>query len=107
MKNRAMSTEEENIFLHLKGVTDPELMVNIIDLGLVYDVRLNQDEKKIEVDLTLTSPGCPMGDMIMEDAKQSLSGHYTDYEIIINLVWEPAWNFEKLTPEGKEALGKR
>lgn len=107
MKNRIMNAEEEKIFEHLKGVIDPELMVNIIDLGLVYDVRLTEDEKKIEIDLTLTSPGCPMGDMIMEDAHQLIANNYLGYNVIIKLVWEPAWTLESLTANGNEALGRR
>ncbi len=101
-----MNTEEEKILQLLKGVVDPELMVNIVDLGLVYDVRVNESEKKIDVDLTLTSPGCPMGELIIEDMKQLITVNYADYKVSVNLVWEPMWTLERLTEKGKAALGK-
>jgi len=100
-----MNTEEQNIFMLLKEVIDPELMVNIIDLGLVYGVTLNKDKKEIVIDLTLTSPGCPLGEVITEDAQQIISKNYPEFKVKINLVWEPAWSLENLTPEGRTALG--
>lgn len=100
-----MNTSNEKIIELLKGVIDPELMVNIIDLGLVYAATLNEPDHKISIDLTLTSPGCPMGDMIIEDAKQLILANYPDFEVAINLVWEPAWTLEYLTEKGKADLG--
>jgi metal-sulfur cluster biosynthetic enzyme len=97
-----MNTEEKKIFELLKGVVDPELMVNIIDLGLTY----NEPEHKIDIDLTLTSPGCPMGGLIIEDAQQLIEASYLNFEVNINLVWEPMWSVENLTEAGKEALGQ-
>jgi metal-sulfur cluster biosynthetic enzyme len=81
-------------------------MVNIIDLGLIYDVRYKPSEEKIEIDMTLTSPGCPMGDVIMEDAKQMVETNFKNFSVEIILVWEPAWTMERLTEAGKTALGK-
>ena len=100
-----MSTEENNIIDLLRNVIDPELMVNIIDLGLVYGVMYNEPNKQINIALTLTSPGCPMGEIIIEDAQQSVETNYPGFKVNINLVWEPAWSPEKLTEEGKAALG--
>lgn len=101
-----MNTEEKQIFELLKEVVDPELMVNIIDLGLIYGVTYNESEHKIDIDLTLTSPGCPMGGLIMEDAQQQIESCYPNFEVNINLVWEPMWSVENLTEAGKEALGQ-
>lgn len=101
-----MDTEEKNIFELLRGVVDPELMVNIIDLGMIYGVTYNEPEHKIDVDITLTSPGCPMGDLIIEDAQQLIEANYPNFEVNINLVWEPMWSIENLTEAGKEALGQ-
>lgn len=101
-----MNTAKEKIMELLKGVIDPELMVNVVDLGLVYEVMINESDHKININLTLTSPGCPMGDMIVEDAKQLITANYPDYQVIISLVWEPAWTLERLTEKGKAALGK-
>jgi len=100
-----MNTEDQNIFTLLKEVIDPELMVNIIDLGLVYGVRLDKDKKEIVIDLTLTSPGCPLGEVIIEDAQQIISKIYPNFKVKVNLVWEPAWSLKNLTPEGRIALG--
>lgn len=104
MKNRKLNTEETVVFQLLKGVIDPELMINVVDLGLVYDVRIK--DEKITIDLTLTSPGCPMGEMIIGDVKQIISSNYLDYAVVVNLVWSPVWSIANLTPEGKEALGQ-
>lgn len=106
MINRTMNTEEEKVVALLKGVIDPELMINIIDLGLVYDVRQDDAEKKIDIDLTLTSPGCPLGEVIMEDARQVIIAGYPDFKVEVNLVWEPMWTLERLTAEGKATLGR-
>lgn len=100
-----MDTEKEKIFEMLKKVIDPELMVNIVDLGLVYNVTYDAGEKQIDVALTLTSPGCPMGGIIIEDAQQTLESSYPGFGVNINLVWEPAWSVEMLTEKGKAELG--
>jgi len=100
-----MDTEEMKIIDLLRDVVDPELMVNIIDLGLVYGVTYDAPGKQIDVALTLTSPGCPMGGIIIEDAQQTLEGNYPDFKVNINLVWEPSWSIEKLTEQGKAQLG--
>lgn len=102
-----MNTKETEIYNLIKGVIDPELMVNIIDLGLVYDVRLDDSNQQISIDLTLTSPGCPLGDVIIEDVRQLVSKNYEDFEVAVNLVWEPMWTLDRLTEAGKEALGRK
>lgn len=99
------NSEEKRMIEILRGVVDPELMVNIVDLGLVYGVKYNETNKQIEVALTLTSPGCPMGGIIIEDAQQTLENNYSDCTVKINLVWEPAWSIDKLTEKGKAELG--
>lgn len=101
-----MNEEENKIFSLLRGVLDPELMVNIIDLGLVYKVRHDAINKKINIEMTLTSPGCPLGEMITTDARELLRSNYKDFVVEIILVWEPGWSPEMLTEEGKIALGK-
>ncbi len=101
-----MNVAEQKIFTSLKAVIDPELMVNIIDLGLVYDVKLDETKKEINVALTLTSPGCPLGEVITEDAQQVIKSNNPAYKVAINLVWEPPWTLENLTSEGKIELGR-
>ena len=95
---------EQKVYQLLKTVIDPELMVNIIDLGLVYTILF--ENNKIFVELTLTSPGCPLGDVIIEDAEQVLKKQFSDYEVEIKLVWDPPWSTERLTEEGRAALGQ-
>lgn len=104
--NRERTEKEQEIFLKLKGVIDPELMINIIDLGLIYDVLLSEEKKEIKVEMTLTSPGCPMGEMITEDVRQMIVSNYPDYETNIELVWNPPWTLENLTEEGKKFLNR-
>lgn len=99
-----MNSEEATVFELLKGVIDPELMVNIIDLGLIYDVKIIKS--KIDIDLTLTSAGCPMGEMIIEDVKQLVESNYPSFEVNVNLVWSPVWTLACLTENGKTALGQ-
>lgn len=95
---------EIEILQFLKEVIDPELEINIIDMGLVY--KVNYDEKdKITVDLTLSTKNCPMGDVIISGVENCLQRHFQKYEIVINMVWEPKWSRDFLTPAGKKELG--
>lgn len=100
-----LSDKEMEIYYSLKEVIDPELMVNIVDLGLVYDVRLKEEDKKIEIDITLTSPGCPLGDMIVQDTKNVISSAFEGYALDVNIVWDPPWSMEMITAEGRDMLG--
>jgi len=102
--NRELNDKENEIFFSLKDVIDPELMVNIVDLGLVYDVSINESDKSIIITMTLTSPGCPMGDAIKEDVQQVILKNYDGFSVNINLVWDPPWSLEKITEAGNIAL---
>lgn len=87
----------------LYRVIDPELFVNIIDLGLVYDINFEDD--KIIVTMTLTTPGCPMGDAISNGVENALEADFPEKTPVVNLVFSPPWSVEKLTPEGRDQLG--
>lgn len=88
----------------LKEVIDPELFVNIVDLGLVYDV--NQDEDgKVNVEMTLTSPACPAGPQIISDAKNALEKLEDVTEAAIKLTMTPPWTPERMTDDAKDQLG--
>jgi metal-sulfur cluster biosynthetic enzyme len=89
--------------LHL--VIDPELQINIIDMGLVYGVDINEVDKKIEITMTLSSPNCPMGNSIVGAVENCLHRYFNKYKAEVNLVWQPAWSFEKISEEGKNLLG--
>lgn len=104
--NKQLTEKEQEVFLKLKGVIDPELMVNIIDLGLVHDVKIDNTNHLIKVEMTLTSPGCPMGEMIMQDVRQMVIINYPKYEVDVELVWNPPWSLDNLTEEGKKMLGR-
>ena len=90
--------------LVLRRVKDPELNLNIVDLGLVYDVRVA--DRLVEVDMSLTSPGCPSGPEIMLDAETQLRTLPGADDVIVNLVWSPPWTPERITPDGRALLGR-
>jgi metal-sulfur cluster biosynthetic enzyme len=94
---------EDQIRLALRRVKDPDLNLNIIDLGLVYDVRV--DGNNIEVDMSLTSPGCPSGPEIMGDADQQLKAIDGVGTVAVNLVWSPMWTPDRIEPRVRAYLG--
>lgn len=85
----------------LKDVIDPELGINIVDLGLLYGVKVNEDNS-IDLDMTLTSAACPLTDVIERQAQMVL-GSYTD-QATINWVWLPPWGPECITTDGRDQL---
>jgi metal-sulfur cluster biosynthetic enzyme len=89
----------------LRLVMDPELHINIIDLGLVYGVKIDEPNKQINIEMTLSSSYCPMGESILSAVKNCLENHYTDYKTNVELVWEPVWSYHSITDEGKRLLG--
>ncbi|NOX62317.1 MAG: metal-sulfur cluster assembly factor [Chloroflexi bacterium] len=97
---------EEQVREVLKTVKDPELMLDIINLGLVYEIKIDEAENKIEVDMTLTSPGCPVGPQIINQAHRAIMQQFPEVEDVqINLVWVPFWNPDMMSDEAKDALG--
>ena len=91
----------ENVLEALKDVIDPELGINIVDLGLVYGVVIGS-ENQVRLDMTLTSAACPLTDVIERQAQTILSA-VTD-EVQINWVWMPPWGPDRITPDGREQL---
>ena len=87
----------------LKQVVDPELFVNIVDLGLVYGIQ--EDEHKVLVDMTLTSPACPAGPQIISQAKAALEAIPGVKEATIKLVMSPPWTPDRMTDEARDQLG--
>ncbi len=85
----------------MRDVVDPELGVNVVDLGLVYGVVVDQDNTAV-IDMTLTSAACPLTDMIEDQSAQVLEGIVDAFRI--NWVWMPPWGPEKITPEGREQM---
>ena len=105
-----MMTEDEKLALQeriieaLKTVYDPEIPVNIYDLGLIYRIEL-MDDGRAEVDMTLTAPNCPAADFIMEDVRMRVEGITGITSATINLVFEPEWDKEMMSEEAKLELG--
>ena len=87
----------------LRVVHDPEIPVNIVDLGLVYDVRV-ADDGAVEVDMTLTSMGCPVQDMIQSDAELAVMRVDGVSRVNVEFVWSPAWGMDKVTDDGRKQL---
>lgn len=88
----------------LRNVYDPELGVNVVDLGLVYGVQTGADGL-VQVDMTLTSPGCPLGSTIEQEVRETFRLLPGVRALELRLVWDPPWSPERITPEGKRALG--
>ncbi len=95
---------EQEILEDLKSVYDPEIRVNIVDLGLVYSVVL-KDEGQVEIIMTLTAPACPMSEQIMNDVKRTCLKHPAVNDADIQLVWDPPWNRDMMSEEAKLSLG--
>jgi metal-sulfur cluster biosynthetic enzyme len=94
---------KEQVYEALQECYDPEIPVNIVDLGLVYDVEIDGD--KVAVKMTLTAPGCGMGTMIAADAKQKIMALEGVEDASVDLVWEPPWNPSMISEEAKQRLG--
>jgi metal-sulfur cluster biosynthetic enzyme len=95
---------DPDILLALKGVVDPELGLNVVDLGLVYRAIRRPDG--IEVALTMTTPSCPLGEMILEEARQALTERFPDASSIqVELVWDPPWTPERMNEDARRQLG--
>ena len=98
---------EQQVWDQLKTCYDPEIPVNIVDLGLVYDLRIipEGDGNRIDVKMTLTAQGCGMGASIAADARHKLLGLAGVADADVQIVWDPPWNPQMISPEGKERLG--
>jgi len=91
----------EDLLEALKDVVDPELGINVVDLGLVYGLTL-EDDNSLTIDMTLTSAACPLTDVIEDQTATALEGLVEDWRI--NWVWMPPWGLEKITDEGRDQL---
>lgn len=90
----------------LKNVYDPEIPVNVYDLGLIYNIDVDE-EGRVKVDMTLTAPGCPIAGMVLASAESAIKEKVTEAkEVYVKLVWDPPWTPLKVTPEGRESLKK-
>jgi len=95
---------KEDVIEVLKTVMDPEIGISVIDLGLIYDVNV-VDDKKVFVNMTLTTPGCPMAQVIAKDAERALSIIEGVEVAQVNLVWDPPWTPDMMSEDAKKMLG--
>ena len=99
----ALSDDKYNACIDaLKEVVDPELGINIVDLGLIYDLSWDDENNALIIHMTLTSAGCPLTDVIEEQTGQSLDGVVDAFRI--NWVWMPPWGQERISDEGREMM---
>lgn len=98
-----VEARREAVMSALGTVYDPELGLDIVALGLVYDVRVEGDT--VEVDMTLTTPGCPVSEQLPAEAEAAVRSAVPDAEVRLDVVWDPPWTPERLTPLAREQLG--
>tara|TARA_Y100001970_G_C14233273_1_gene860094 strand:- start:657 stop:1196 length:540 start_codon:yes stop_codon:yes gene_type:complete len=98
---------EKQIWDQLKTCYDPEIPVNIVELGLIYDLNISEGKKgkNIEVKMTLTAPGCGMGPVIADEVERKVNGINEVENVLVELVWEPMWNRDMMSEEAQLELG--
>ena len=96
---------EERVVELLKTVYDPEIPVNVYDLGLIYRIELSDDLTQLDVDMTMTAPSCPMAGFIVEDVRQKLESIEGLATVNVNLVFEPVWDQSMMSEEARVELG--
>ena len=94
----------EAVVLALKQVYDPEIPVNVYDLGLIYELHINKAHE-VSIKMTFTAPNCPMADVVIDEVKHSVENTPGVAKCDIELVWEPAWDSSLLSDEARVALG--
>jgi metal-sulfur cluster biosynthetic enzyme len=95
---------DDDVLSALKQVIDPELGINIVDLGLVY--RAERIGDVVAVRMTMTTPSCPLGEMLLEEVRGALHEKYPQAaQVSVELVWEPAWSAELMSPAARRQLG--
>lgn len=103
-----MPLTQEDVLSALKQCYDPEIPVNIVDLGLIYEVRFDstpENQQDVTVDMTLTAQGCPAHVMISDQVKSRLEQLPGIRNAAVNIVWDPPWTPERLSPDARKQLG--
>ncbi|MDD6209529.1 MAG: iron-sulfur cluster assembly protein [Bacteroidales bacterium] len=104
MQNDLLSLEEKIVQM-LRTVYDPEIPVNVYDLGLIYKVDVDKDKGNVEIEMTLTAPNCPAADFIIEDVRMKVESIDEVKNVEVKLVFEPEWNRDMMSEEAKLELG--
>lgn len=103
MENEFLQTEEAIVAM-LKTVYDPEIPVNVYDLGLIYKINVDE-EKNVSINMTLTAPNCPASDFLLEDVRMKVGSIDGVKNVEVNLVFEPEWDKDMMSEEAKLELG--
>jgi len=103
-KNLSKKDIENQVIDVLKTIYDPEIPVNIYDLGLIYFVRVD-DEQNVKIEMTLTSPNCPVAESLPEEVKTKAAGLWCVKEAEVEIVWDPTWDKDMMSEEAKFELG--
>lgn len=104
MTNRTIMDIESDIVLVLKNIYDPEIPVNIYELGLIYEIDVHEDFS-VEITMTLTAPNCPVADSLIEDVRDQVTTVHGVTKALVNLTFDPPWDESMLTDEAKLELG--
>ncbi len=95
--------DEKQVWDQLRNCYDPEIPINVVDLGLIYDVKIEDDVVRIK--MTLTAPGCPMASFLGDDVRTKVLAVDNVKDVIVDIVWDPPWNPSMMSPEAKAKLG--
>lgn len=98
-----MNDREQRLMEELKAVVDPEVGLNIVDMGLIYSLAID-DEGDVHLEMTLTSPSCPVGPIILEEVQHTLETVVPGKQVLLSLVFDPPWTPERITEEGARFL---
>lgn len=88
----------------LHNVIDPEIGLNVADLGLIYEINFDEDEMRVSTIMTLTTQFCPMGESITDGVTQAMQQTFPEYNIQVDLIFEPPWSYDLISEEGREFL---
>ncbi len=91
---------------NLYNVIDPEIGLNVVDLGLIYELNFEEEQKQIDCTMTLTTKLCPMGESIANSVKNALADAFPNYKIELHLVFEPEWSYENISEDGLAFLNR-
>ena len=95
--------DEKQVWDQLRNCYDPEIPINVVDLGLIYDVKV--DDEVVRIKMTLTAPGCPMASFLADDVRTKVLAVDNVKDVIVDVVWEPPWTPAMMSPEAKANLG--
>ena len=90
----------------LQEVYDPEIGLNVVDMGLIYHLNFDEEEQRIDALMTLSTQFCPMGESIVNGVSNRLKTSFQEYDVVVNLTFDPPWNYEMISEEGRNFLNR-